>query len=57
MKKIFSTTLLSAAALAFTGCAGEEDDIFSSSAANRLDQSKVTYTRASRACRERATCS
>ena len=42
MKKIFSTTLLSAAALAFTGCAGEEDDIFSSSAANRLDQSKVT---------------
>ena len=44
MKKIFSTTLLSAAALAFTGCAGEEDDIFSSSAANRLDQSKVTYT-------------
>ena len=44
MKKIFSMTLLSAAALAFTGCAGEEDDIFSSSAANRLDQSKVTYT-------------
>lgn len=44
MKKIFSTTLLSAVALAFTGCAGEEDDIFSSSAANRLDQSKVTYT-------------
>lgn len=37
-------TLLSAAALAFTGCAGEEDDIFPDSAANRLDQSKVTYT-------------
>lgn len=45
MNKIFSSiALLSVAALIFTGCAGEEDDIFDDTAINRLDKAEVTYT-------------
>ena len=44
MKKILSIILLFAAGLTFTACQSEEDDLFSSSAAERLAASKVTYT-------------
>ena len=45
MKKIFSISLLfSVTAMLFTGCVSEEDDLFSSSAAERLMESKKTYT-------------
>ena len=44
MNKILSISLLCAASLAFAGCAGEEDDLFSSSAAERLEESKSLYT-------------
>lgn len=44
MKKILSFTLIAAIAAGFTGCKNEEDDIFSSSAAERLEQSKSVYT-------------
>lgn len=43
-KKIFSLTALFSAALLFTGCAGEEDDLFSQSAMERLEASKTAYT-------------
>lgn len=44
MNKILSITLLFGAALAFTACTGEEDDLFDKSAAERLDESKAVYT-------------
>lgn len=44
MKKIFNIAMLLAAALAFTGCAGEEDDLFDQSAAERLNAAKVRFT-------------
>lgn len=45
MKKILSFTLLAAAAaMIFTGCKNEEDDLFDSSAADRLESSKSTFT-------------
>ena len=44
MKKILSITLCFTAMLAFTACQSEEDDLFDSSAAERLAASKVTYT-------------
>lgn len=45
MKKIFSISLLfSVTAMLFTGCVSEEDDLFSTSAAERLMQSKKVYT-------------
>ena len=45
MKKLFSISLLfSVTAMMFTGCVSEEDDLFSTSAAERLMQSKKTYT-------------
>ena len=45
MKKLFSISLLfSVTAMLFTGCVSEEDDLFSSSAAERLMASKKTYT-------------
>ena len=36
--------MLGVATLAFTGCAGEEDDIFSASAAERLNESSAKYS-------------
>ena len=45
MKKIFSISLLfSVTAMLFTGCVSEEDDLFRTSAAERLMQSKKVYT-------------
>ena len=45
MKKIFVPLVLTAVvALAFTSCAGEEDDIFSASAAERLNESSAKYS-------------
>ena len=44
MKKIFSTVLLIAGALMFTGCAGEEEDLFEKSAAERLNETSKIYT-------------
>ena len=45
MKKIFSISLLfSVTAMLFTGCVSEEDDLFDTSAAERLMESKKTYT-------------
>lgn len=44
IKKIFSLSVLAAMALTFTGCAGEEDDLFDQSAIERLNTSKTTYT-------------
>ena len=45
MKKLFSISLLfSVAAMMFTGCVSEEDDLFDSSAAERLMTSKNMYT-------------
>lgn len=45
MKKLFSISLLfSVTAMMFTGCVSEEDDLFDTSAAERLMQSKKTYT-------------
>ena len=45
MKKLFSISLLfSVAAMMFTGCVSEEDDLFDSSAAERLMTSKKMYT-------------
>jgi len=44
MNKIFSASLLFAAALTFVGCAGEEDDIFDKSAAERLNETASIYT-------------
>lgn len=44
MNKIFTASLLCATALSLAGCAGEEADIFSSSAAERLEETKDIYT-------------
>lgn len=44
MNKILLTSLCLAAAMSFTGCVGEEEDIFDSSAPVRLDQAAETYT-------------
>lgn len=44
MNKIFSMLLLFAAASTFVGCAGEEDDIFDKSAAERLNETAAIYT-------------
>ena len=45
MKKLFSISLFfSLTAMMFTGCVSEEDDLFSSSAAERLMESKKAYT-------------
>ena len=44
MKKIFSTVLLIAGALMFAGCAGEEEDLFDKSAAERLNETGKIYS-------------
>lgn len=44
MKKIFSTVLLIAGALMFAGCAGEEENLFDKSAAERLNETSKIYT-------------
>ena len=44
MNKILSISALFAAALAFTGCAGEEDDLFSKSAADRLNETQKVFS-------------
>lgn len=44
MNKILSVSVLLGAALAFTGCAGEEDDIFDQSAAERLNAASDLYS-------------
>lgn len=43
-KKILSLSLFAGVSLAFTGCAGEEEDLFSSSAAERLTTATAEYT-------------
>lgn len=43
MNKIFAFTLLLSAVAVFTGCSSEEDDLFDSSAAARLQEAKSTY--------------
>lgn len=43
-KKIFPVVLLLAATTVFTDCKREEDDIFNKSAAERLNEVKMTYT-------------
>lgn len=44
MKKILSLSALAVMSLAFAGCAGEEDDLFSHSAAERLNMATAEYT-------------
>lgn len=44
MNKILSISALLAGALAFTGCAGEEDDLFSQSAAERLNETQAKFS-------------
>ena len=44
MNKILSVSLLLGAALTFAGCAGEEDDIFDQSAAERLNAASDLYS-------------
>lgn len=44
MKKILSIALLLGTALLYTGCVNEEDDLFSQSAAERLNQATIDYT-------------
>lgn len=44
MNKLLNISLFALAAIVFAGCAGEEDDLFDSSAAERLAASKATYT-------------
>lgn len=44
MKKILSLALLTGMTLVFTGCAGEEEDLFATSAAERLSSAMVTYS-------------
>ena len=44
MKKILSLSAFAAMSLAFAGCAGEEEDLFSSSAADRLNMATAEYT-------------
>lgn len=43
MKKSLLYTVMLCASLAFAGCAGEEDDIFGSSALQRVEQTKRLY--------------
>ena len=44
MKKIIFSLAIAAIALSLTGCAGEEDNIFEKSAAERLNESSDTAT-------------
>ena len=44
MKKIFSISLLFCAAFVFVGCAGEEDDLFNKTAAERLNEASDLYS-------------
>ena len=44
MNKIFQLSLLLGASVAFAGCAGEEDNIFSQSAAERLNAASELYS-------------
>ncbi len=44
IRNIFSVTILLAVALAFTGCQGEEPDLFEKSAAERLNEIAKDYT-------------
>lgn len=44
MKKILSISLMFCVALGFVACAGEEDDIFSASAADRLNTASDLYS-------------
>lgn len=44
MKKILSFSLICATALGFTGCSGEEDDLFNASAAERLNAASALYS-------------
>lgn len=44
MKKILSASLLLGAALALTGCAGEEENLFDQSAAERLNAASELYS-------------
>ena len=41
MTKLYSLALLLGSTLAFIGCAGEEDDLFDQSAAERLNAAKL----------------
>ena len=43
-KNILTVSLFAALAMSFTACVNEEDDLFDQSAAERLNQSKATYT-------------
>ena len=43
MNKIYSLSLACLAVLSFSACSNEEDDLFSSSAAERLNQAKTKY--------------
>lgn len=45
MKKILSISLILAAALAFTSCVKEEEDIFDKSAAERLNEASDVYSK------------
>lgn len=44
MTKLYSLALLLGSTLAFIGCAGEEDDLFDQSAAERLNAAKSVYS-------------
>lgn len=44
MTKLYSLALLLGSTLAFVGCAGEEDDLFDQSAAERLNAAKSVYS-------------
>lgn len=45
MNKIFSIALLCSAALSFTACVNEEDDLFDKSAAERLNEASDLYSK------------
>lgn len=45
MNKIFSLALLCSAALSFTACVNEEDDLFSKTAAERLNEASSLYSK------------
>lgn len=44
MKKLISLSILLASVLAFTGCAGEEENLFAKSAADRLNEASALYS-------------
>ena len=44
MNKIFSIALLCSAALSFTACVNEEDDLFDKTAAERLNEASALYS-------------